>query len=205
MASKNVKRALLGFVAAGGQALANRIESDRIAAANAAREERLAAIRAEERREDREFARDQEGVRTKITLMGEERRDTLARDEMAQRRELQADELAARERLAREQAAAQRDIAALPARTAPRQQLFTTADGRQVYVNEGDNAALEALGTGARPTNPAAEASIVNTDARLNAQTPAPGAAGYGVTAPRPDYSNWSIVSPTSGGAGAVR
>lgn len=56
--SKNIKRALLAGVAGALQAADNFYKTERAQAAERLREERLAAIRAEERQQDREFQRE---------------------------------------------------------------------------------------------------------------------------------------------------
>lgn len=93
MASKNVKRALMGFAAGALQATGRYFETQRAQEAERLKEERLAAIRASERAEDRAFQRETFNLQSEREMSREERMQArqLEAEGRAERRAIEAE------------------------------------------------------------------------------------------------------------------
>lgn len=119
MASRNVKRALLGFAQGALQGVMTHYQTKAMQEAELLKEQRLAAIRAEDREANQSFQRQM----TREQIAAQAARDEAATARETERLASQAAQddkrLAQQERLTNAQLQAQREIAGQPARSQP--------------------------------------------------------------------------------------
>jgi hypothetical protein len=120
---KNTRRALLGFAAGALKGVSEYARTKQMQEAEALKEQRLAAIRAEDRQATQTFQRE---------LLSEQTAAQTTRDETLAGYQTERDEAQKTQREAelRMQLAGQREIAGMPARSAPRDVLIEVPDGK---------------------------------------------------------------------------
>jgi hypothetical protein len=131
---KNTRRALLGFAAGALKGVSEHFRTKQMLEAEALKEQRLAAIRAEDRQATQTFQRE---------LLSEQTAAQTARDEKlaGYQTERDAAQKEQREAELRMQLAGQREIAGMPARSAPRDVLVEVPDkdGKMVLRSVPEN------------------------------------------------------------------
>lgn len=197
---KNTRRALLGFAAGALKGVSEHFRTKQMLEAEALKEQRLAAIRAEDRQATQTFQRE---------LLNEQTAAQTARDETlaGYQTERDAAQKEQREAELRMQLAGQREIAGMPARSAPRDVLIEVPgeDGkmRLQSVPENDPSLRSGL-SGARLASQGAQYMNAETRSAEAAAAEAPRATqrpGAGAK----DPSEGMTCTLSNGGPGRMK